>query len=554
MLTLFFVRSKPLIRPMLAVVLILSSIFFITKIMDVAVAIDQIVRPTVVDTRQETVVADHKFPEQAPVKLGALTPEKNAYFRMRLRFRVHSTDGIPNLFQTGPDNSGVRLEISGDTAGIIIRDRSITSQVRGFTIINKLEINRWYLLDIELQNGKYFHAMIDAKPVANLADKKLSLDLSDIRIGSGFNETRLFHGDVADIWISKGQLDPSLSKISVLIAVSIPALLFWLSVICTVSIIPPENQKKKIALKLVALSAPLLCFLTYIEFRLFSLENSYLEKRVSFERQIDKIQTLILGSSNSLYGIDPSAFSSYGYNLSFLGSRMIYDARLVEKYAKRMPALQTVIFNINYETLGTEDRFYQQSWRRHFLHQFMGIAAPDETKWTDNLMFWLDPINFSKIALYGKDIFAYYSGGFGDLIDVVLERNGLFNAGLARLDPSLGFGLNAHNHDITNIEMYSKQLSLIENAVDLLKKRHVRVAIVLAPLDKSFYEYIEPEKITRMHEVLASFAKKHDVIVRDYTTVASFDSGDTTWEMADHLNKRGAYKFAALLEKDILSH
>ena len=75
-----------------------------------------------VDSRDTISVAPYIHGHTPVASLGKIENSDNAYINLKFRFRADNTDGNPNVFQTAPLNRGVRMEISGTTAVIIVPD------------------------------------------------------------------------------------------------------------------------------------------------------------------------------------------------------------------------------------------------------------------------------------------------------------------------------------------------------------------------------------------------------------------------------------------------
>ena len=126
---------------------------------------------------------------EAPKTLDSLVPARDAYFRMRLEFEVAPpVEGHPNIFQTGPFDTGARLEITGSTATLVIRNDNEPSGVMRSVVSWTLPEQRICYLDVEVLNGAFISAKLNEN---DFITGNLSLiDLSDIRIGIGFNGER----------------------------------------------------------------------------------------------------------------------------------------------------------------------------------------------------------------------------------------------------------------------------------------------------------------------------------------------------------------------------
>jgi hypothetical protein len=154
-------------------------------------------------------VAEYRFGTIEPLTdgvkiLGPIDPASSAYIHLTLSMEVsESATGHPNVFQTGPGNSGVRLEISGSTAGIVYRDSESPIDVSGVVLTNSLLPNTPYQIDVEVLNGAFVRATI-GQLTAGKTSSKLLVDTSDIRIGSGFGSERIFDGRLSNISMTMG--------------------------------------------------------------------------------------------------------------------------------------------------------------------------------------------------------------------------------------------------------------------------------------------------------------------------------------------------------------
>lgn len=155
------------------------------------------------DNRDTINVAPYIYGKTAPVSLGEIKNPENAYVHLKLRFRADSTEGYPNVFQTAPVNRGMRMEISGSTAAIVVPDLSVPAGLKGLTLSTDLKIGQWYVLEVEALNGSFIHATLDGHLVADYASASLSMETSQLLVGSGFDVSRAFHGQIDNISITK---------------------------------------------------------------------------------------------------------------------------------------------------------------------------------------------------------------------------------------------------------------------------------------------------------------------------------------------------------------
>jgi hypothetical protein len=161
------------------------------------------------DSRDTINVAPYIYGKTPLVSLGKIKNPDNAYVNLKLRFRADSTEGNPNVFQTAPVNRGMRMEISGSTAAIIVPDLSVPGDLKGLTLTTALKTGQWYTLEVEALNGAYVHATLDGHLVADYASAGLSMETSQLLVGGGFDASRAFRGQMEDISITKGNIPQS---------------------------------------------------------------------------------------------------------------------------------------------------------------------------------------------------------------------------------------------------------------------------------------------------------------------------------------------------------
>lgn len=486
-----------------------------------------------------------------PIAFGGVKNPDNAYVRLKFRFRAESTEGNPNLFQTDPVNNGMRLEISGTTATIIVSDLAEKSGLRGLTLSTAIKTGQWYELEIEALNGAFVRALLDSHPVFNYAGAGLSIASSQILVGGGLDTSRAFRGQIEDIYVISGNL-PHLPHQHLLAVYVILALLTALFFFVLWRSLGDHNAAQRMVGKLTLLAFPLLLILGYVEYRLSFVNTLYYTKRVALEQQLDQIEVLTTGSSNGLYGVAPEAFSHRGFNLAFPAHEMYADAKLVEKYYKKMPHLRMVVLTVNYCTMMSDDRNSLNSWRHFFLRQYFGIQTELAGRRLFDWGFWFNPHNFSKIALYGVDTKTQMNTDFLTPVDNITSSSGWFDSGDVD-DPSAIFGVNAAaGHNSHSTRNFERNLGHWETLVPLLQRKNIATAMVVPPTDISYNRHVNKANFELMNRKLSDFANRHHIKFVDYTNDARFSSNDFTWEMPDHINARGAMKFSKILDEEII--
>lgn len=96
---------------------------------------------------------------------------------------------------------------------------------------------------------------------------------------------------------------------------------------------------------------PVLTLLLVMELYIRSLPNEYTAKKEYMDVHAPQVETLILGNSHALNGINPAYMDGHAYNLAFAGQTLKYDWELLQYYGDRLVHLRNIIIPISYFSL-----------------------------------------------------------------------------------------------------------------------------------------------------------------------------------------------------------
>jgi hypothetical protein len=316
-----------------------------------------------------------------------------------------------------------------------------------------------------------------------------------------------------------------------------------------------SSFRKNILSIIFIIAIPATIILVYVEIGLNNLDTHYLKKRVDFEKQLNSIEVLSLGSSNAYYGINPNEFSCAGYNLAINAQSMYYDFEFIKKYTPLMPNLKVVILPAIFYTTGTKLVGTSQDWRMYFYKQYFEL--PNETEdgnTTNNVKRFIDSRNFSKIALYSDTLYAHVKNGFSGHVDYIPESNGWYDSkDVPRLNSenNVATGAAVAHSASYDVKIASKNLSYWQEIIDISKKQKIQVILVRLPEDISITSKLDKNKIEHFTGLMTELALKNNIQFIDYSKDQRFYSSDYTF-MPDHLNPDGAIKFSKVLNEDYI--
>uniref|UniRef100_B1XTF8 Uncharacterized protein n=1 Tax=Polynucleobacter necessarius subsp. necessarius (strain STIR1) TaxID=452638 RepID=B1XTF8_POLNS len=144
----------------------------------------------------------------------ALRPYKRNGIKLNLSLQFKSLNGSPNqnLFQTDYLNTGIRAELSGGTLAIVINNAENTERPHILIFPTMVSPGKWYELSIQaIENGNISASLkphpSDGKPTTppfKINSAKFSI--SNLMIGSGFDNARKFQGDISNVSISANKV------------------------------------------------------------------------------------------------------------------------------------------------------------------------------------------------------------------------------------------------------------------------------------------------------------------------------------------------------------
>lgn len=297
---------------------------------------------------------------------------------------------------------------------------------------------------------------------------------------------------------------------------------------------------------IVLVSAGVLIF--YCELRLRAVPNTFTLKKNNFEQELDSIRILILGSSETVDGINPLGLSKCGFNLASESQSLYYDTELTLKYIDKMPKLEYVLISIAYFSLWYEVYSGIENWRDYYYYHFWNI--PLNTPKVFDLRY------FSYIALYGTN---FTQVAFRKNFKTNADEDRITKAGwLKRVDSlkaenadSLGEQLTqTHSRSMTE-DVFENNVAYLNKLVLELSKRKLTPIFVSTPVFYSYSDRMDPQRIKITGEVIAGICSKYHCLYFDFLNDSNFKLSD----FADpaHLNFRGTEKLTRLINDKLSS-
>lgn len=272
-----------------------------------------------------------------------------------------------------------------------------------------------------------------------------------------------------------------------------------------------------------------------------SIKTPYSYKATWLRENGDRVNTLILGSSHTYYGLNPSVLGDSVFNLANISQTPEYDFALLKEFNPYMPNLKRVIVPISYFTY--RDPKMEDMDRGLCVQYKVGMNLPLHSD-----------LSFYNLSLTD---FKSYSGRLRNII-MPQELN---------LCDSLGFGLGfdlAHRasdwkegaskraEDLTqNAPGRPREVEeVLENMITYCRERDINVVFITTPVWRGFRKAIDKDQYHEMREGISKIKEKEGTIYFDFFGSEVFTDDD--YHDSDHLSDIGATKLSRML-RDSLS-
>lgn len=147
----------------------------------------------------------YQGPAGAPIELGPIGgPGKRMAIHTSFSFEASESQNYPNLFQTAAGNSGIRLELNNNVLALIISGEDANSPPNAIVLSETVHPGTAHTFELFAIQGRFIEAIFDGERL--VAPVSPDFSTSDVRLGSGFDNSRNFSGTMGDIRFSSVQV------------------------------------------------------------------------------------------------------------------------------------------------------------------------------------------------------------------------------------------------------------------------------------------------------------------------------------------------------------
>lgn len=303
--------------------------------------------------------------------------------------------------------------------------------------------------------------------------------------------------------------------------------------------------------KVVLFSLPVLLIAVLMEIYIRSIPNEFTVKKDYMDRNAAQIETLILGNSHTLNGINPAYLDSRAYNLAFAGQPLKYDLQLLLHYDKQLINLKNIIIPISYFSLYNNlESSPTSKFRIKYYKINFGLLQNEDILYNLEMTSVKLPQNISTIK-------KHWSGSSEE--DEVLP---------GRLEEYLGWAtrdqtiekidtegkerVGVHEKGYIRSSELESNIRYISNIIAFAERHKCNVYFITTPHYASYYQNITTGSMTQTKHIMDSICSQtYTTAVRYIDMFQDNRFIKSDFVNSDHLNTKGAEKLTQILNKQL---
>ena len=302
------------------------------------------------------------------------------------------------------------------------------------------------------------------------------------------------------------------------------------------------SSLKKFLFRFFIFFIPIILCLAFFEYKLRTKHfvSSYATKKYYLEQQLYSVETLVLGSSQTFHGINPSCFKSKTFNLANVSQTLYYDKRLTLLYLPKLQNLKTVIINISYFSFFYQMYDIKENWRDDYYLQHFRIKYYQYPAFRIN--------NFSAIANYQpKHTLKLALNNFEDADAKAILQNGYLPKYRSELiNDSSGLERVKIHNDENFIKRRKEIEEDLEDFIKQLYDKRIKIIFLTTPVFTSYSKFCDKSIIAANTNYINNICNKYNCRYLNFFEDSSFTKLE--FYDNDHLNFKGADKLSKMVD------
>lgn len=297
---------------------------------------------------------------------------------------------------------------------------------------------------------------------------------------------------------------------------------------------------KKFIFKIFIFFVPVLVVAVALEITIRNIPNDYRLKNDYLEKNAEKIEVLVLGSSHAVRGINPAFFDSRCFNAAYVSQTLDIDYKIIEKFGPRLKNLEYVVLSVSYFSLFTQLKYSQEEWRLKNYFIYYGINSGSDLLDYSEILATSPKISLDKLFKYyflEEKIITCDSLGFAERKSRSPQN---FNEA----------GKTIAKRHTKNFDLLESNIDYLEMIVDFCNQNGVKLFLYMPPAHISYREHLDGRQLKKTIEVLEGLSDfKKGVVFMNYLSDENFGNDD--FFDPDHLNAIGAEKLSGMINEEL---
>lgn len=300
---------------------------------------------------------------------------------------------------------------------------------------------------------------------------------------------------------------------------------------------------KEFLLKILGISLSFLVIAIIMEILIRDIPNDYQLKKEYLNNHANEIETLILGSSHSFYGINPTYFKSKTFNASHISQTLNYDFEILQQYHSDFKNLKTIVLPISYFTLFENLKIGSESWRVKNYTIYYEMDSYESLFRYSEVLSNPFRINLKRIILYyllNESEISCSSLGWGTVYQSKNAQD-LIETGKAAAQRHTYF--NSENNSYKKI--FHENILILNSIANWCKERNVKLILLTPPAYDTYRKNLNSEQLKITIETTQKITTNNNCLYLNLLDDTRFYAKD--FYDADHLSEIGAAKLSALV-------
>jgi Protein of unknown function (DUF1574) len=279
-----------------------------------------------------------------------------------------------------------------------------------------------------------------------------------------------------------------------------------------------------------------------MEFMLRQIPNVYRYKYDYLNKNSNKIEVLILGSSHSFFGINPIYTKMKSFNASHVTQTLDYDLEILKKFENKWADLRYIVLPISYFSLFEKIESSKEAWRTKDYCMYYKIRT------SKYLPYYTEMLSGQLITNYQR-LYSYYLKKTDNIACSELGWGTSYNSKTAQNLIESGKEA-AIRQTITNDKYYKEMILVLDSIVDFAKKRKIELILFTPPAFKSYRDNLDQNQINRTVQTIVDLVNRcNNCSYYNFLEDKSFISSD--FYDADHMNEIGSKKLTLKIDSII---